>query len=135
MVRVRLYLTEQINVLELGGVSWGSSVAVLVAALSSSSTVLLLGPVVPHHWGLQVGKQLLQRMVFPRTGSYSPRVAVDAPTSRGTAGASPWAVGHGGWNTKELFLYPLVSLHKFILTKKQAATCLLSLLPFPTAAL
>lgn len=114
--------------LELGDISWGRSV--VVAVLSSSCTVLVLGPVVPHHWGLQVGKQLLQRMVFPRTGSHSPHVGQQEPHPD-----LSWAVGHGGWNIKELFLYPLVSLNKFILTKKQATTCLLSLLPSHTATI
>lgn len=46
-----------------------------------------------------------------------------------------WAVGHGGWNTEELFFYPLVFLNKFILTKEHAATRFLSLLLSHTATL
>lgn len=70
--------------MELGGISWGRAVAVVVAVLSSSCTVLVLSPVVSHRWGLQMGKQLLQRMVFPRTGSHSPHVAVDASSQKHT---------------------------------------------------
>lgn len=97
---------------------------------SSSCTVLVLGPVLPHRWGWQMGKQLLQRMVFPRPGldithhtwlwMHPPHVGQQEPHPD-----LSWAVGQGGWNTKELFLFPLVSLNKFILTKKQAATRLL----------
>lgn len=99
-------------------------------------------PVAFHHWDLEMGKYLLQDTledVFSKDRQLTylhiavwwtqPEVYVRQQDSHPLLS---WAVGHSGWDTKELFLYPLVFLNKFLFTKNQAPVYLLSFFLFCT---